>query len=296
MLPLFAGVATAMALGYLFWSVRPRPWQIANVVAFLANVAAVRSIPRLDSSNAMLQPLNYLTPASYAFAIWGVIYFLEYGFVCLQLLPRAQTELLRRVSPWWCGANACQVLWCLLFRPQFDSPGLLWLSAVALSSIAACLNRAHALIAAPQPDAQDGSVVLRVPVTLHFGWTTAAALVNWNGYVARCTSAPTPKLAVALLSAALATSVGSSVTVDRGSGLYGGTVAWAILAVGVQTVRSERLGEELGRGIAIAVGIAEIMLAAGLFLVAFGISYARNRVYKPGVGRSAASPSGGLRA
>lgn len=293
MIQVLAGLATLLALGYLLRSMRPRPWQIANALAFLANVAAVRSIPRLDSSNAMLQPLNYLTPASYAFAIWGVIYFLEYGFICWQLLPRAQTELLRRTSVWWCGGNACQVLWCLVFRPQFDSPGLLWISAAALSGIAACLGQAHALLAAA-PDDQQGSVFFRVPLTLHFGWTTAAALVNWNGYVARCTSAVTPKLAAALLSAALATSLGSSVTVDRRSGLYGGTVAWAVLAVGVQTIRSEQLGRELGRTAATGLGVVEILLASGLLLTAIAIATARTPGRKPVPGSASGRALGGV--
>mmetsp|Transcript_111884 Transcript_111884/g.349603 ORF Transcript_111884/g.349603 Transcript_111884/m.349603 type:complete len:294 (-) Transcript_111884:91-972(-) len=267
--PLVAGVVGLLILITVWW-MQPRAWQLANALAFVANVVAVRSIPRLDSGNPMLQPLNYLTPAPYAFAIWGIIYFLEYALVCWQLLPSARTDLLRRVSPWWCGANACQVLWCCTFRPRFDSPGLLWISAVALSGIAACLDRAHALVALRRE--ASGGPILYAPITLHYGWTTAAALVNWNGYAARCTAAAVPKLAVALLSAALAGSLGCSVAVERRSALYGCTVAWALLAVGLQTWWSEPLAAQLGGTVASAAAFLEVGLAAGLVAVAAGIA------------------------
>lgn len=251
---------------------RPGTWQIANVLSFLANVAAVRSIPRLDSENPMLQPVNYLTPAAYAFAIWAVIYLLEFGLMCWQLLPRARSEVLRRVSPWWCGANACQVLWCFAFRPALDSPALGWVSAVALTSIAAYLGRAHTVLAAKPNTPQ--VIFFYIPITLHFGWTSAAALVNWNGYVARCTSAVAPKLAAALLSAALATYLGTSITAERRSALYGATVTWALLAVAVETLRSERLALEIGRHVAKGLGGLELALAAGLLALSAGVAVA----------------------
>mmetsp|Transcript_31708 Transcript_31708/g.73558 ORF Transcript_31708/g.73558 Transcript_31708/m.73558 type:complete len:270 (+) Transcript_31708:92-901(+) len=263
---------------YQLWAMLPGPWQVANAVAFVANVVAVRSTRRLDSASATDQPLNYLTPAGYAFAIWGVIYFLEYALVCFQLLPRAKGGLLNKTSPWWCAANACQVLWCFTFRPSFNTPALLWLSAVGLSGIAACLGRAHAVIV-ERWGKSEGGLFWYYPITLHFAWTTAAALVNWNGYLARCTSAVTLKLAGALLSAALATTLGTSLAVNRRSALYAGTVAWALLAVGVQTLRSERLAGELGSAVSTVLGGTEALLALGLAAVMVGLGFAGRTGY-----------------
>mmetsp|Transcript_162544 Transcript_162544/g.521061 ORF Transcript_162544/g.521061 Transcript_162544/m.521061 type:complete len:285 (-) Transcript_162544:97-951(-) len=248
-------------------SARPQGCQVANLLAFAANVYFVQSVPRLDSKNYGQLPLNFLTPAPYAFAIWAVIYMSEAAFVCWQLFqrfpsaPRKRLSLLSDCAPWWCAANACQVLWCLTFTPRFDSPGLLWISAVALSGIALCLGQAHAVVAAGTLDRQE-TFLLYAPISVHFGWTSAAALVNWNGYFARCGLGNGTKFNLLLLSLFLATALGVVVSNRRKSVLYGITVAWALVAVGRNTWQDQRFAEAMGLGPAGALGNLEVALGA----------------------------------
>jgi len=247
---------------------------VANALCFVANVVALRKITRLDSDNEMLQSLNYFTPAPYAFVIWAVIYSFEGLFTGWQLLQSSRraspsrVEVLKRVSPYWCAANACQVLWCLTFRNSFDTPGLLWISAVALTGIAASLSGAHNYII---DENAEETLFLYVPITLHFGWTTAAALVNWNGYVARICASASLKLVALLVSLGLAVVLGIGVTRQRHCSVYGMTVAWALVAVAVQTSKSTQLREEVPGAKDTASALATLEFALGLLIVAFAV-------------------------
>ena len=77
-----------------------------------------------------------------------------------------------------------QTLWTASFRPKYKGR-LIYISGAMLTGIAYSLSRAHAGFVF------DGSLydmkeylLYFLPMTLHFGWTTAAALVNWNGSIA----------------------------------------------------------------------------------------------------------------
>ncbi|CAJ1368090.1 unnamed protein product [Effrenium voratum] len=232
-------------------------WQLANAAFFAGNVLAVQNIPRLDSSNQMLLPLNFLTPAPYAFAIWGVIYSSELFFVLWQLMQcpgrssPSRQNLLQRLSPDFCAANACQIAWCFAFRPRLDSPGLLWISALCLAGIAYKLSQAHATLTKEELSWEE-LLLAYAPLTLHFGWTSAAALVNLNGYVSRCCldlGLPVGiKVLSLLVSLLLAGKLGIGLTVRRRSSLYGLTVAWALVAVAIQTSTSDDFREEFPFG------------------------------------------------
>jgi len=264
-------------------------WQLANAFFFAGNVWAVRSLPRLDGRNSSALPLNFLTPAPYAFAIWGVIYMMELLFVTWQLLqgcgvrgvrcsPTPRQQLLKRLSPFWCGANACQIAWCFAFRPSLDTPSLLWISAVCLSGIASFLGSAHRALSDAKREkglSVEEMIFMYVPLTLHFGWTTAASLVNWNGYVSRCSlNLEWPsrvKVDALLISLALAGLLGARITLSRQSALYGLTVSWAVLAVASHSSTSLELREEFPGGEAALQWVAQVEYALGFSLIAIAL-------------------------
>lgn len=267
-------------------------WQLANAAFFAGNVLAVRSIPRLDASqNTMLMPLNYLTPAPYAFAIWGVIYLLEFCYSLWQLCqcPRRlgaesrRVTMLKRMSPFWCMANACQISWCFSFRSQFDSPGLLWISAVFLSGIAISLGLAHYEVISARRAKGSGyksldlqsAFFVYVPITLHFGWTTAAALVNWNGWMARCSVdlqwSAWPQTVFLYISLALAGLLGTGLSLRRKSELYAFTVAWAVFAVANRSRTSTQLRDAYPGGEDAVLFLSNVEWALGAWLVKAGL-------------------------
>merc|ERR1711862_563071 len=70
-----------------------------------------------------------------------------------------------------------------------------------------------------------------IPMSLHFGWTTAATLVNLNGSVAMDeSSSDSTVVAIGYASAVIATALGVGITIARADPTFGLTLAWALAA------------------------------------------------------------------
>jgi hypothetical protein len=88
-----------------------------------------------------------------------------------------------------------------------------------------------------------------VPLSLHFGWTTAATLVNLNGSVAMEESnSDSTVIAVGHASSIAAAALGIGVTLAQAAPAYGFTVAWALLACAQGTSRVVNRGDTLKKG------------------------------------------------
>lgn len=242
------------------------PWRLASALAFCLNVVLVSLPGRFDSDpeSAMRMP-TLLAPAPWAFVIWAVIYMgeligLAWWFLCGRSEP---TRSIEKSSLAWCAANVAQSLWCCAFRPWAQDK--LWLSALLLGAIAACLFPAQVQVKNVQSSGAFWTVVL--PRSLHLGWTTAATLVNVNSYVSACFG-PIVAMCVAVFSVALATFVGIAYT---WSGLpsAAGAVAWALCALGSGAPSGENV-TRLGAGAMWALKRSEF---AASILLCLAISF-----------------------
>eukprot|EP00584_Thalassiosira_punctigera_P005450 CAMPEP_0172543980 /NCGR_PEP_ID=MMETSP1067-20121228/14240_1 /TAXON_ID=265564 ORGANISM="Thalassiosira punctigera, Strain Tpunct2005C2" /NCGR_SAMPLE_ID=MMETSP1067 /ASSEMBLY_ACC=CAM_ASM_000444 /LENGTH=344 /DNA_ID=CAMNT_0013330473 /DNA_START=186 /DNA_END=1220 /DNA_ORIENTATION=+ len=180
-------------------------------------------------------------PSGWAFAIWGPIYLGEAAFAAAQFLASdgAASALLPRITAPFVAANLFQSLWCASFRPSyFGDEGGGWekyVSAGALAGAACSLSLVHSAgVAATTTAAAEPSSTLSVllaPLTMHFGWTTAATLVNLNGSLASDESSSCASLvALGHSSAVAATALGVGLTLSRSAPAYGLTLAWALAA------------------------------------------------------------------
>ena len=168
----------------------PKRWQLALAAAWVANNLAVTVPGRYDGRSAMAAEkltaatANLFTPAGWAFAIWGPI-FLGEGLMMLYLtnVPAA-AALGAAAAPGWCVATVAQVAWCFTFRPSVCGPESLWVPAALPATTAVGLGASHRAIRTMGHSGAANAFV-RWPVALHFGWITAAALVNLNNYLAR---------------------------------------------------------------------------------------------------------------
>jgi hypothetical protein len=148
-------------------------------------------------------------------------------------LPETATvvPLLKRLTAPFCIANVFQSLWTAAFRPKYKSI-FKFVSPLLLSGTAYSLSKAHAVIAtASLPMSQ--YLVYGLPISLHFGWTTAASLVNWNGAIATFSDTVSAETIanvghVSVISAAV---LGSVITIARRAPVYGGVISWALFAV-----------------------------------------------------------------
>jgi len=183
------------------------------------------------------QGRTLVAPSGWAFIIWAPIYLGELALVAAQFFvpeASAMASILKKISIPFSFANIFQSLWCASFRPKYKGTSA-YISTAMLGSIAYSLSKAHAVYTGNSGSYTVGAYSLfLLPLSLHFGWTTAATLVNWNGSVAKQgESIATPRVMAALghSSAVLATVLGVYTTVTRNAPVYGGVIAWALSAV-----------------------------------------------------------------
>lgn len=211
-------------------------------------------------------------PAGWAFAIWGPIFLGELFMVVAPwfgpVSPRAEW-ILREISGPYALAQAFQALWAASFRPKYGSRGgaYKYASVANLAGIAAALSLCHGAFSGA---GGCGCSALEyglycLPLAMHFGWTTAAAIVNANGMYALAGAnsgeedSPGAARSVAVLghaSVLAATAIGISVAWTRDAPVYGGVVVWALAAV-ASGLKQRIAGAESvkRRGGAAAVGI-----------------------------------------
>jgi len=239
-----------------------------NVAAFATNVAAVSVPGRLDgqqdtemrkgslnptkpnagkpseesalldesttSAYSLDRSRTLINPSGWAFAIWGPIYLGEAAFVAAQLFASDASSiatLLPAVTAPFVAANVFQSLWCASFRPSYGVGWKKYVSVAMLAGTAYSLSLVHAGGCALMAANSTIPSYLILPMTVHFGWTTAATLVNLNGSLAADDStSPTTLTAMGHSSALVATALGAGLTIAQSAPAYGLTLAWALAA------------------------------------------------------------------
>lgn len=250
--PLVAGAGAAVIVGLPFVKVGAASLgalQLANVLAFCTNVAAVSVPGRMDgdqdermrsgdlnpdastpltgtnsSNNIVLASRNrtLVAPAGWAFAIWAPIYMGEALFVASQFYDPTITGALPELTVPFVCANITQSLWCASFRPSYSEGWKKYVSVAMLGGTAVSLSHI--------PFADLSSSWYLLPVAMHFGWTTAATLVNFNGSLAMADVSERALISGGHASSILATALGVGVTFSYGLPAYGFTIAWALAA------------------------------------------------------------------
>lgn len=169
--------------------------------------------------------LSLVTPAGWAFAIWGPIYVGEAIFCTALFLPSSGlASLAPAITAPFVAANLFQTFWCASFRPEsFNGSWTTMISPLMLAGTAYSLSMINAMAA--------GNWFL-VPITLHFGWTTAATLVNMNSSLAAFHDNDSLVTATGHASVVAATALGVGVTLAHATPAYGLTLAWALTACG----------------------------------------------------------------
>ena len=223
----------------------PRPWQMALAFAWVANNLAVIVPGRYDGQSAMAEEkptaatANLFTPSGWAFAIWGPIFLGEWLMMLYLTNVPSAAALGAAAAPGWCAATAAQVTWCATFRPSVCGPRALWLPALLLATTGSLLGVSHRAVRSAGYGPL-GNALVRWPVALHFGWITAASLVNLNNWLARRGTSLWVKEAAALSSVAAAVAASGYVTATTRDPIFAIVIAWALAAVAADGSRSAR--------------------------------------------------------
>ncbi|MEA5462896.1 tryptophan-rich sensory protein [Leptothoe sp. PORK10 BA2] len=114
-----------------------------------------------------------ITPANYAFSIWGVIYagLIAYAWYQSRRKQRGQL-IIRRINLCLILACVAQIGWIYLFTLQ-----LYWLSVVAMGVILLALIAAYSELADEQPDGRRRKMV-HGPISIYLAWISVATVVN----------------------------------------------------------------------------------------------------------------------
>jgi len=239
----------------------------------------VKKLTVMDQLSPGKYGKTLVAPSGWAFAIWGPIFLGEFISCTCQLLllrddpqsavsTRTTTTIIKQITVPFVSAQLFQTLWTAAFRPKYamNNTNYIWnnkmyTSTFLLASTAYSLSKAHSVFTTTMSSSSSSPVVLActfqeylmyfLPISLHFGWTCAATLVNLNGTIAlvqpqgqeeeedynpkknekesRIKHAQIVRW-VGHVSIGMATIAGIYITWTRNAPVYGGVIAWALSA------------------------------------------------------------------
>jgi len=170
-----------------------------------------------------------VTPAGYAFSIWGPIFIWEGVFAVCQMLPRFRgSRVVEPASPWWWCACLCQCCWTLAFAQEAIALSLVLMLGI-LASLLGLVVRTDGL----QLGWAD-YLCLRAPFCLHLGWIICASAVNANVQADYSKAAPEVMLAMAVLSFAVVGGLNTALVASAKSPdpITSLVACWAFAAIG----------------------------------------------------------------
>ncbi len=204
----------------------------AFIVNVLANVNPINGLTIGEISNTVFREL-LITPANYAFAIWGVIYL---GLITLgiyQGLPSQRgNPSLRQMGYLLVLASLAQTVWVFFFQyRQFT------LSLVAMLAILLPLIRIYRRLGIGNRwISWREKWFVHIPLSIYLAWISVATIVNvavtlynlgWKGWGI----SPEAWTAIALLAGAVIT---ATVIIQRADIAYTFVTVWAFVAIAVR--------------------------------------------------------------
>jgi len=168
-----------------------------------------------------------ITPANYAFIIWGLIYLglLSYGLY--QLGPARQQPTIQIINKLLIGACLAQVVWIFLFTLQF-----FWLSVLVMLGILLPLVAIYVQLW-PTKASRSWRWRVQRPFSLYLGWIAVATVVNvasalyaagWGGW-------GLSDVAWTVVMMAVAAAIAAVLLWQRGDGVLALVFVWALGAI-----------------------------------------------------------------
>ena len=206
-----------------------------------------------------------ITPASYAFAVWGLIYLGLISFAIYQALPAQKSDaLLRKIGYKIAIASIAQIIWvfCFLYR-QFGA------SMIAMLCILLPLIGAYWSLPFKTRSSRTQRWLVRTPISIYLAWISVATILNgalvlesweWTGWGI---SAPIWTVIMLLIAGLIA----HFVTLPRLDFAYAGVFIWGAIAIAVRNRNTVFVAENFDTlpasvisGTAIGLSISLIVL------------------------------------
>ena len=214
---------------------------------------------------------NLLTPAGYAFSIWGLVYLGLFIFAIYQasgfFSKKGNSDVAAKTGIWFILANLCNAAWVFAF--SYDQIGL---TVLIMTILFISLLRIVQIHNMERWDAQFWTIALLWwPVSLYFGWINVAIIANIACYLTALgwTGAPFNPEVLAIMILIVATTIFITIIWKRNMREYATVGVWGIVAIGINNLESHP-----------TVAWAGFMLAAIIF-VNTGVHGYKNRALGP---------------
>ena len=293
--------------------------QWANLISYILFIftsgiggTGLFGTPRIgDTSNEL--PVE-VTPASYAFSIWSLIFVLLGVLSILQLLPANREWSARKLGVWWIlNAGLAEALWPSAFVFRW---GNMWVSAALLAFIAftaagmylqmgcgvaplsdvrgegaGCLARASRPVSLVELTCQAG-------VAIYMGWVSCATILNVSIALDQSGVAEGEQAAGSASVVAAAAILAVLCAVTRTDFFFSGAVCWALTAIHVNQGKLQ-LSQNAANSSLAAAAVAGAAAGAAL-LWRGGMLFLGRLTFAPlsatlGGEQEDAKPSGGAR-
>ena len=170
-----------------------------------------------------------ITPANYAFIIWGVIYLGLFAFGIYQLLPAQQNRAaLNPVRDALLVSSIAQIIWVFLFLSR-----LFWGSLVAMGAILGALIWGYGQWRKGERRGRRERWCVDRPLSLYFGWISVATVVNGATalYSSGWTELGLGAEVWACVMVGVATVLGVAIALRYRDTIYPGVMIWALIAI-----------------------------------------------------------------
>ncbi len=232
--------------------------QILNLTAILAafginvlaNIAPFNGLTIGEISNTFFREV-LITPANYAFAIWGVIYLGLIAFGVYQVLPAQRQNLsLRRMGYLLVLASLAQIVWVFFFQYRLFTLSLVAMVAILLPLIEIYLR----LGIGYERVSKREKWFVHIPLSIYLAWISVATIVNvaltlynlgWSGWGISAEV----WTAIALIAGA---AIAAIVSLQRADVAFVLVIVWAFVAIAVRQANILMIAATAG-GLAIAL-------------------------------------------
>lgn len=223
-----------------------RTLQVLNLVTLIAAIVINYLFNGQQAGTASISEIskkydNLLTPAGYAFGIWGLIYIGLIIFAVYQLSDlfnkKVNTDFVTRIGGWFSLANLANAAWVIAFTHYQAGWSVLIMLVLFISLLKIVLNTNMERWDAPVP------VIAFIwwPVSLYFGWINVALIINVSAYLTSLgwDGAPLTPALCAIIVLLLASVVFIAMIWTRNMREYAFVGVWGIVAIGVKTWNNE---------------------------------------------------------
>jgi translocator protein len=197
---------------------------------FLSNALPFNNLTQGDLGE--LYPV-LITPASYVFSIWGLIYLTLIAFIVYQALPGyRENPAVKAVGILFAVSSLFNILW--LFAWHYQRVG--WSMVIMLLLLATLITIYLRIGAVTTEKIIYDRFLVKYPFSLYLGWITAAAIVNFNVllYDIGWLGTTGGGVVFTMLMIVIAALVALAVFYLRQDYIYSFVFVWALIGIGVR--------------------------------------------------------------